>query len=72
MASDKQKRKANSIEKRDKLGGLPKPIKDGDRRRRPRTDLVRDAIARKQSVQDWNIDAGQSVEDDGPDSDDDR
>lgn len=67
MASDKHKRKANSIERRGKLGGMPPKVRDGDRRRRTPTDLVRDAIARKRMVQEWNIDAAPSPEDEGSD-----
>jgi hypothetical protein len=69
MASDKQKRKANSIDRRGQLGGMPPKVKDGDRRRRTPTDLVRDAIARKRMVQDWNIDVGPSPETGGSDDD---
>ncbi len=37
--------------------GLPTP-KDGDRRRRTTTDLVREALKRKSKTQEWTIDEG--------------
>jgi hypothetical protein len=59
MASDKQKRKQAGIDRKKRLANAPPtPPRDGDRRRRPDVDLVREVIKRKQVVQEWTIDDG--------------
>lgn len=60
MASFKKRRKADSLERklRQANAGLPpKRSKDGDRRRRTKVDLAREALKAKERTRDWTIDA---------------
>lgn len=55
MASSKKQRKFGAVERKARQIG-PRKVKDGDRRRRTNTDMVRDALERKRLTREWTID----------------
>lgn len=57
MASNKKRRKQNSVVRRIE-GAKPAAASDGDRRRRAFGAQVDEALRRKRSVRDWTIDEG--------------
>lgn len=56
MASEKKRHKRAAQQRRLNQAGAPRKVRDGDRRRRPLTDLVRDELNRKARERDWTID----------------
>lgn len=62
MASSKRKRKSAALDRKGRIGGIGTPAqpgrhRDGDRRRRPDLDQVREVLRLKQWIQDWTIDS---------------
>lgn len=55
MASPRKRRKLDALARKARRFGPPR-VKDGDRRRRTTTDLVRDALERKRLAREWTID----------------